>query len=467
MKPKVFLPLLLLSTVIMMWVALYNGFPLVEGDTGAYIQQAIYPHFAADRPPFYGLFIRATSLSVSLWWPVAAQCFIVSFLLLQFTALIGLKIRKPDNQTRNLDYQLPIPGSIFLISIVATAAFTCLPWVTAYLMPDIFAGILLLSILLFISGDNKLLQAVYACCIFFSLLMHNSHFVIGILFSGILLVYALMKKDRRLAARNVTILALAGSVWAIMCSMNAMKHYGFTFSRGKDIYLMAKLAETGILKTYLDDNCSKKDLRLCQYKSQMPPTLTEFLWSGESPLYKLGGWDSNKAEYAAIAHDIYTTPKYLGLMARQSAISTAREITLVHAPNQVPVEDEKAEPWKKIKQYFSHQMPQFTTSKQNRNAITASACNIVYDTFFILSTVALLLLCRRMMNRELLFIFACILLFLLINAFVTATFSTVIYRFQYRVFWVLPATNAIVLTNYFFNRRAFKNVDNVFIEGRI
>jgi hypothetical protein len=42
-----------------------------------------------------------------------------------------------------------------------------------------------------------------------------------------------------------------------------------------------------------------------------------------------------------------------------------------------------------------------------------------------------------------------LLLFLVANALVIASFSTVAARFQYRVFWIVPATNAIVILFYY------------------
>jgi hypothetical protein len=459
MKPSTFLALLFVTAFLLMWVAFYNGFPLVEGDTGAYIQQAIYPHFAADRSPFYGLFIRVTSLWTSLWWPVFAQCLILSFLLLKFITLINSKLPTPVNLSLPT---APIPNSTLLVTILAILSLTCVAWVTAFLMPDVFAGILLLSLLLFISNEGgRISQLVYAGCIFLALLMHNSHFVITLLFSLLLLVYAIVKHNRLLVRKNIAVIALCASVWTIMCSMNAIKHYGFTFSRGKDIFMMARLAETGILKTYLDDNCAKKNLALCNYKAQVPATLTDFLWSGESPLYRLGGWDSNKAEYRLIIHDVFTTPKYQAMFAASSARSTLKELTQIQAPDRIPVEDKNAEPWKKVQQYFSDQMPQFITSLQNQNKITAHGWNIAYYLFFVLSLAAILYFYKKIFTRELLFIYVCIILFLIVNAFVTATFSTVIYRFQYRVAWVLPAANAIVLIRYFAAARQKNNVENV------
>jgi hypothetical protein len=49
-------------------------------------------------------------------------------------------------------------------------------------------------------------------------------------------------------------------------------------------------------------------------------------------------------------------------------------------------------------------------------------------------------------------------LFFVVNAFVTSLGSTVIYRFQYRIFWILPATNAILMIKYYLSKEAIVNV---------
>jgi hypothetical protein len=425
-----------------MVVALYNGFPLAEGDTGAYIQQAIYPHFASDRTPFYGLFIRVTSLWTSLWFPVAAQCLLLSYLVLKY-------IKHFQN---GVGVSLNYTGfSLTLLTVITIVSFTCVSWVTAYLMPDIFAGILLLAVLLYISDErgSLLSKGIYLVIIFFAIAMHNSHFLIIVLFSLILIIWSVIKNNRALAKRSATLLAVCVAVFTIMCSMNAAKKHGFVFSRGKDIFLMAKFCETGILARYLDENCDRKSYKICAFKNNLPTSLTDFLWAAESPLYKMGGWDSSKEEYSNIAHDILTTPRYAAMFAEKSVISTLKELTRVQAPGELSWQGKDTEPWKKVKQYFADELNEYSTSLQNTHTLNGGACNLAYSLFFILSTIWILLFYPTIMNKELSFIYGCILLFFIINACVTSTFSMVINRFQYRIFWILPATNAIIIIKYY------------------
>ncbi|MFK8101257.1 MAG: hypothetical protein AB8G15_01985, partial [Saprospiraceae bacterium] len=58
---------ILLGTIILLFVAFYNGYPLVYSDTGTYIQSGFELFVPVDRPLTYGLFLRYTSLGISPW----------------------------------------------------------------------------------------------------------------------------------------------------------------------------------------------------------------------------------------------------------------------------------------------------------------------------------------------------------------------------------------------------------------
>ncbi len=439
MNNKHFLAILLSTTFALMVVALYNGFPLAEGDTGAYIQQAIYPHFAPDRTPFYGIFLRITSLWRSLWFPVFAQCLLLGFLIIQFISKVDPIGNKLNPNTRRL-----------LLIVLAIVSLTCAPWVAAYLMPDVFAGILLLAILLFITtpAGNKI-STLYTIFILGSLIIHNSHFLITLLFALALLAYSFKGKEMLLVKRSLVLVGLCFITWATLSGMNAAKKYGFVFSRGSNIFMVAKLAETGILNIYLDENCPKNNLRLCNYKTQIPQSLSEFLWLDTSPLNQMGGWDSCRNEYATVVHDVFTSPRYLLMFAQKTATGTLKQLTEVQVRDKIQSEGQDKQPSKKVRQFFGDEWREFSMSKQNTELLTATSCNYVYMLTFLLTTIWILFFASQVISKEVAFLYGCILVFFVLNAFVTATFSTISYRYQYRIFWILPATNLILMIKYY------------------
>jgi hypothetical protein len=58
-----------------------------------------------------------------------------------------------------------------------------------------------------------------------------------------------------------------------------------------------RMLQDGIVDRYLGDHCPDRHLRLCTYRSVLPPTADEFFWSGEGSLFDyLGGFDGLGAE---------------------------------------------------------------------------------------------------------------------------------------------------------------------------
>ncbi len=440
-----FLLLFLITTVSLMVVALYNGFPLVENDSAAYIEQAIYPHFTPERTPFYGMFMGISSLHSSLWFTIMVQCSMLAYLLLKFIGRIR-KFCSPSTDACTDEF------NFYLVAVITIISFTCVSWVVNYLMPYMFGAVLLLATLLFISENKRAAQGIYLLFVFVAMLMHNSHFPILVLFSLILLVSALLKKQTLLRNKSAMLLGVCAMTWGAMCSMNAIKKHGFTFSRGRDIMLTAKLAETGILDLYLNDNCGKKPLRICNCRANIPGNITEFLTSGEGPVYRMGGWDSNYVEYSTIVRDVFSTPKYLGMFAQKSVTGTLKQLVQIQAPDKPSPQGPNSETWSKTKKYFADELPSYGTSLQNNDALSGSSSNFVYYLFLICSSLWMLLYYRRIMNKDIMLVYSYILLFLLVNAFVTASLSAVTYRFQYRVAWLLPAANAIVILRYYYTK---------------
>ena len=438
MKIKSFIPLLLITSLAVMVVALYNGFGLTESDTGAYIEKGILNIIPNDRSPFYGWFIRYTSMWNSLWFALFAQCAILSYLLLKYIQLLQKK---------------PLEFRFGLFTVIAIVSFTCVSWVASYLMPDVFAGSLLLAILLYLSErSGKIMPLVlYAVIIFLSIIIHNSHFLIVALFSISLIVWALVKKYKTLLKRSLVLLCMSAMSWLLMCTINAANGYGFTFSRGSHVFMMGKFVEMGVLNVYLDNNCGKKNLKLCNYKDQIPAYSWDFIWDDQSPLYKTGGWDSNKVEYNVIIHDVFTTPRYIKMFAKSSATATLRQLSQTGAQDHTSFQGKWSSPWQRIGTYFPDELNEYCASKQYNGGISGTNCNYIYYLFFILSTLWILFN-RGIFTKELFFIYCGILLFFLINAFVMATFSTVLSRYQNRVFWVLPATNAILMVVYYWDK---------------
>jgi hypothetical protein len=423
------------STFGLMTICFYNRYPFYDGDTHSYLYTAFHTDLPIERPPFYGKFIRLTSLWTSLWFTIFSQCLILAYLLVRYISLLN-----PGKSVLRF-------GMLSMLSIVG---FTCVSWVCTYLCPDIFGGILLMGILLYLFDKNpgRIHSILYLAIILFGALVHNSHFLIIVLFSVSILIYALIRKYKPWLKKGLTLLSVAALTYLSICTLNYRYGRGFTFSPASQLFIVAKFASNGILKTYLDDNCEKKNLKLCACKDEITPYPWEFMWPAPSTqLSKIGVWDSSSREFKGIVKDIFTTPKYLKMYLVKSFFTTFQQFCEIqvekplYRPTNTP-----ANGYFNI--YFSDEYNDFLASRQNNNTLDPSGFNMVYYLFFALSSLWVLLLYAQSKNKEIALIYGCILVFFLINAYVTANFSTVCFRFQYRVFWILPATNAILILKY-------------------
>ena len=91
--------LFLLSLVALLWPALYNGFPLVYPDTGAYISSGLRLSVHPDRPVGYGLFILFSSMGISLWFVVVAQALMLNWLIRRLCRKIPGPVGLPPRST--------------------------------------------------------------------------------------------------------------------------------------------------------------------------------------------------------------------------------------------------------------------------------------------------------------------------------------------------------------------------------
>ena len=64
-----------------MWLALWNGYPLVFSDTGAYLLQA-FEHYAGwDRSVYHSAFLFPLHLTITIWPVIAVQALPIVYTL--------------------------------------------------------------------------------------------------------------------------------------------------------------------------------------------------------------------------------------------------------------------------------------------------------------------------------------------------------------------------------------------------
>lgn len=264
--------LMWVGAALILWPALYNGFPLIFSDTGTYISQAMELHLGWDRPPFYSFLVLATGWGRSLWPVVVGQCLASAWLIRRVQIMVA-----PD---------AGVVAGIGLLAVLAV--MTTLPWTAAEVMPDIFTPMMALAmaVLLFEPrlawGERAALMAV----ILLAIMVHLSNLPIGV---GLCLCIALPMALAKRAVRWVALLLPVGVGVGLLCGVNlaatgraAVAPYGSTF-------ILARLLATGPARDTLARDCPTAGWALCAFRDDLPRTGDGFLWRHDSPLYKAGG----------------------------------------------------------------------------------------------------------------------------------------------------------------------------------
>ena len=258
--------LILASTILLVSLAFFNGFPLVLGDTGAYIIDA--PRFLKfftinwARPVFYSIFILPLHLKLSVWPIVLVQGLIVAHLL-----FITLHV---TNQKQQVSFVS------FLVVILILTVCTSLPWLVGQIMADVFTGIVILGLFLLGFGLDRLtkLEIVY---IFFltagAISFHLSHvpLALGLVIVTIALQVLLRWHDWFRVKKLALLIGPIMLATSALLAVNIAGSGQVTLSPGSPVFLLARLIEDGTARMYLDETCPEKGYALCPYRDELGP----------------------------------------------------------------------------------------------------------------------------------------------------------------------------------------------------
>jgi hypothetical protein len=257
---------------LLLWAALYNGFPLVYNDTGTYLWSGGTLSLPSDRPVFYGLFLRAAFVKFSVWLPALLQCLLSSW-------LVVLTVEKAR----------PATGSAARVFLGLLLAFgTALPWFSGQLMADVFAGWLALSLYLLVVHAGALsraekagLAAVFCAAV----LCHSSSAPVAVLMLALLALDARLRPALRLPALLLPAALLAGSVVTRTLARDGAR------PRYTHVWLTARLLDTGLARRLLDERCGEANYALCAHAGLLQPGYANYFWSPDSALERVGGWE--------------------------------------------------------------------------------------------------------------------------------------------------------------------------------
>lgn len=424
---------ILLLTPLFLLVAMWNGFPFLFFDSGAYVLEGFATVFVPERSPVYSLFIEYTLGRESLWFVAIAQSLMTAIVIVEFARALW-------------------PRTSFWLMLRVGAALsilTSISWFAGQIEPDCFTAVLTLALYPLAFRIEKLGWARAILLVLVggvAIGCHPSHLGTS---SGLVLcltalrVAAMIWKDLRLPRPHLLMPALTvavglslvvGSNYFIVRENPKIQNKVFV-SRSGSFFLAARLMGDGVVKKTLYDLCPTHKLLLCPYKDDLPKTADNFLWGAESPFNKIGRFYGPKEEYDLIvSHSLKNYP----LQSLMPGLwGSLRQYFMIRTGDGVEPQEWVLGPL--FRSFMPWQYKDYLEAHQQRGTLRFPAVNVVHVPLALLAQLWLGWVLYKAIQRRrwnLGTLPAFVFLALIGNAMVCGLFSGPHDRYQSRLAWV-------------------------------
>ncbi|MDF0583535.1 hypothetical protein [Bradyrhizobium yuanmingense] len=272
------LPLLMIAP------ALWNGYPLLQWDTGGYLARWYEGYLVPSRSTMFGLYLHYGE-GFGFWINLAVQSLATLWLLQLTLRVLGLM------QTFRF---VAISFSLMLS--------TALPWLASMLLTDIFAGLAVLSLFLLVVGASRTstLEKI-ALFVFtaFSAATHSATLgvLLGLCAAGWMARPFVGKRLPIAGLAQASLTIVAGGL--MLVSANYALSGKLAWTPGGYGVAFGRMMQDGIVAQYLNDRCARERYKLCPYRNELPASADEFLW-GKSVFNTLGRFQGMNEEMGTI-----------------------------------------------------------------------------------------------------------------------------------------------------------------------
>jgi hypothetical protein len=407
--------------------ALWNGYALLQYDTGGYLARWYEGYLVPSRSTVYGLYLHLGE-STHFWGTLIAQ------------ALAVLWLTRATLRAHGLGR----PAQIVVV-IAALCATTALPILTSLLLTDIFAGLAVLALYLLVVHGARfgaLETAALTVFIAFAAATHNA--TLGVLAGLCAAAFAVRPWLRgRLAVRGLVLGTGALALGAMMLlAANFALSGRLAWTPGGSAIAFGRMLQDGLVARYLDEHCATERLKLCPYRHMLPPTADDFLW-GHSVFNQLGRFEGLGEEMAHIAGRALIA--YPGAQIVTALRATAQQLVMVATGE--GSHDWIAHTWGIFERYLPQEVPAMRAARQQHGAFDFTDLNRIHIPVALGSMLALVALLagaawrRRLDDATLLA--GVVALAILGNAFLCGALSGPHDRYGARMAWL--ATFAVLI----------------------
>jgi hypothetical protein len=413
--------------------ALWNGYPLLQYDTGGYLARWYEGYLVPSRSTVFGLYLHFGENS-DFWINLGIQA-LATLWILQLTLRV---------------FGMARPLRLMTVSAVLILT-TALPWLASMLLTDIFAGLSVLSLFILVLHGDKT-STVEKCLLFaftaFAAATHSATLAVllGLCCAGWIARPLLGKRIAVSGLLQGSLTIIAGA--AMLLSANFALSGQFAWTPGGYGVAFGRMMQDGIVARYLDDHCPELKLKLCPYRNELPATADDFLW-GHSMFDKLGRFQGLNDEMgfivqrSLIEHPLWQAEAALVATAQQLADVATGEGTQKWIPHTTGI----------IERYMPAQVAPMRAAHQQRGDIDFTVINRIHvpaALVSILLVVAILVTAiRRRRLDDLALLAATVALALLGNAFVCGVISGPHDRYGARMVWIATLVVLIAAFRHF------------------
>jgi hypothetical protein len=422
--------------ILLVAPAIWNGYPLLQWDTGGYLARWYEGYLVPSRSTVFGLYLHYGEAS-SFWINLGIQA-LATFWILQLTLRV-LGMAEPRR----------------LLAIgIALALTTALPWLASTLLTDIFAGLSVLALFVMVlHGDriSTLEKTVLFALVAFSAATHSATLAVLLgLCCLALIAWPLLRERMSVAGLLQGWLSLVAGA-GMLLSANFALSGEFAWTPGGYGVAFGRMLQDGIVAKYLRDHCGQEKLKpkfkLCPYRNELPASADTFLW-GSSIFNTLGRFKGLNDEMTDIVKG--SLAEYPAWQAQAALAATAEQLTMAAT-------GEGTNGWIPhtygiIERYIPGQLKLMRAANQQRWQLDFTAINRLHVPVALISTLLLAMIFawgfwRR--RDDLTWLAGAVTFAILGNAFICAVISGPHDRYGARLAWVATFVVLVAAIRHF------------------
>jgi hypothetical protein len=418
------------AVLMLLAPALWNGFPLLEYDTGGYIARWFEGTLVVSRSTVYGLFLNA--LAYPDFWPAAVVQAALTVWVIALTLRAHGLGRRPF---------------ILLGTIAALSVVTTLPWIAGILLTDIFAGLGVLALYLVVLRADALAPWERVALVVFAGFAGSTHSATLAVEVALVLCAAIVALVRRgivpLAGlgRGIATVVLAP---LMLLAANYVVAGQIAWTPGGIALSFGRMLQDGIVARFLTDHCPDARFKLCDYRTRLPTDADQFFW-GKSVFDELGRFQGLDGEMRTIV--LESIADYPLWQLEAATIASVRQLLAVKTG-----EGTHNEIWHTygiMKRFVPSVVPAMQAARQQKGELGFKAVNLLHVPIAYLSMALLLgligLALRGQVSGSLGLLATTATLALLANAGVCGVFANPHDRYGARIAWIATLVVIVAL----------------------